>query len=660
MATVVAAAAALTGAAAAGSAIALQQTPVFRGGVDLVTVDVVVLDKAGAPVTDLTAGDFIVEAGGAQRRIVTADYVTARGATLALSPTAAAAPAASSNTRQPVSRTLIFVVDLENILSGEGRLAMQGIGDYLARLGRGDRVGLVALPTGDPRIEPTTDRAVIREAVTRLAGVSMRLRDRQMTFGEAAGIAGGDRRSLVAYWYRVVDQGREPGMGKSCGPPEGPFERPLSVPQVCILAAQRTLESVRYHTRRTLDVVRSLATAMAPLPGPKGIVLVSGGVLTDGETMAQLREFSTSAERARVSLYSMLIEAPAVEASAGTGTTTETKLFDNQVGLAGLSDIALSARGVAQRIHGEATTALERIDRELSGYYLLSFERSPGDRAGARVGITVRTSRKDVSVVARKEFTATAAAAATPGAPPGDPKAAIGELLQTPGTASAVPLDVDIYALPVSEAGADARAVIAVEIGRDPGAVSAFGFQVADAAGKVLADGFESPVKAQSKTQGRSLLLPAVPLTSGTFIARFAVIDSAGQHGSVQHAFEVPSWTAGPIRVSDLFLGDVAGGSFRPGATIPPDAQVLAARLIVRDAAAAFDGVRVRLLTTRAADDMPIENIDVSFAQTPDPLRRFADVVVRLARYTPGQYVVTGIVTVKGTEIARRSRVFRR
>ena len=638
----------------------LQQAPVFRGGVDLVGVDVVVLDKSGTPVTDLTAADFIVEAGGARRRIVSADYVSAGGGTPAMSPTAAAAPTASSNTRQPISRTLIFVVDLENILSGEGRLAMQNVADFVGRLGAGDRVGLVALPTGDPRIEPTTDRAALREAVTRLAGISLRLRDRQMTFGEAAGIAGGDRRSLAAYWYRIVDQGREPAMGKNCGPPEGPFERPLTVPQVCILAAQRTLESVRYHTRRTLDVARSLATAMAPLPGPKGIVLVSGGLLTDGETMAQLREFSTAAERARVSLYSLLIEAPAVEASAGTGNTTETKIFDNQVGLAGLADLALSARGVAQRIHGDATPALERIDRELSGYYLISFERAPGDRDGARVGITVKTTRPDVAIVARKEFTATAAAAPAPGAAPADMKAAIGALLQTPDPAAAVPIDVDVYALPASETGAEARAIIAVEVGRRPDSLSGFGFQVADPSGKVLADGFESPVKAQSKSEARSLLLPAVALSSGKYIARFAAIDAAGQRGSVQHAFEVPAWNTGAIRVSDLFLGDVAGGGFRPGASVGSDAAVLGVRLIVRDAGAAFDGVRVRLQVARAVDDVPIENIDVPFVQTPDPLRRFADVAVRLARYAPGRYVVTGIVTVKGTEIARRSRSFTR
>src|SRR5262245_13704229 len=76
-----------------------QQTPVFRSGVDLVTVDVLVLDKSGKPITDLKAGDFTITAGGKARRVVAADYVPA-GAPPGAVPVPAMdrlVPAASSN-----------------------------------------------------------------------------------------------------------------------------------------------------------------------------------------------------------------------------------------------------------------------------------------------------------------------------------------------------------------------------------------------------------------------------------------------------------------------------------------------------------------------------------------------------------------------------------
>src|SRR5215831_19459236 len=52
------------------------ETPVFKTGVDVVTVEVGVADKSGHPVRDLTAGDFIVKVDGKPRRIVSARHIS--------------------------------------------------------------------------------------------------------------------------------------------------------------------------------------------------------------------------------------------------------------------------------------------------------------------------------------------------------------------------------------------------------------------------------------------------------------------------------------------------------------------------------------------------------------------------------------------------------
>jgi VWFA-related protein len=54
---------------AAAVAIAQQQQPTFRAGVNLVRVDVIVTDKQGAPVTDLKASDFDVFEDGRPQKI---------------------------------------------------------------------------------------------------------------------------------------------------------------------------------------------------------------------------------------------------------------------------------------------------------------------------------------------------------------------------------------------------------------------------------------------------------------------------------------------------------------------------------------------------------------------------------------------------------------
>src|SRR4029453_18484877 len=46
-----------------------QPAPLFRGGVDLVLVDVVVRDKTGAPVKKLTAADFDLLEDGVRQQI---------------------------------------------------------------------------------------------------------------------------------------------------------------------------------------------------------------------------------------------------------------------------------------------------------------------------------------------------------------------------------------------------------------------------------------------------------------------------------------------------------------------------------------------------------------------------------------------------------------
>ncbi|MDH4064967.1 MAG: hypothetical protein OEW19_11250, partial [Acidobacteriota bacterium] len=49
--------------------------PVFRTGVELLTIDVTALDDRGRQVTDLSPADFAVEVDGDPRQVVSADYV---------------------------------------------------------------------------------------------------------------------------------------------------------------------------------------------------------------------------------------------------------------------------------------------------------------------------------------------------------------------------------------------------------------------------------------------------------------------------------------------------------------------------------------------------------------------------------------------------------
>src|SRR5262245_42369217 len=74
--------------ALSGRTPAQQMPPRFQTAVDLTTVDAVVIDDRGQPVTDLQPTDFVVRVDNAPRRVVTAEWVP-----LAASSTAPAAKA---------------------------------------------------------------------------------------------------------------------------------------------------------------------------------------------------------------------------------------------------------------------------------------------------------------------------------------------------------------------------------------------------------------------------------------------------------------------------------------------------------------------------------------------------------------------------------------
>ncbi len=426
------------------------------------------------------------------------------------------------------------------------------------------------------------------------------------------------------------------------------------MPQNCVQEAELAIDRGRVHTRRVLTRLGAIADAMTNLPEPKAIILVSGGFISDIGVRGDMADLAAVTERSRVTVHSLLLEA---ESSAGGGTTTDTRRLDSNSGMGGLSDVAAAARGSAQRVITSATNALARIDREMSGYYVLWMERDPTDLPGERIDLEVRTSRPGVTLMSRRGLTPPRPNRFASSAPTSDLKASIAELLKSAAAVPDVPLDVDVFALPVSEKGNEARAVFAIEAGREATGLAAFGFLVADAGGKLVSDGYEAPPPFADKGVGRSLIVVQDTLTPGKYIARFGIVDAKGQRGSLQHAFTVPAWNSGAIRVSDVVLGEGSGNTFSPAARVSSSGP-MTLRMVVRDQSSKFDDVRVKATIVRASDDTTVESRDVPLQATPDPLRRFADADLFAGKYPAGEYVVTMVATSQGSEIDRRQRAF--
>jgi VWFA-related protein len=627
------------------SALELSQTqerPVFRAGVEIVVTDVVVLTKDGNPVRDLDVADFLITAGGKPRAVKSATFIEGRptSATTRAPLRSTGVPGPTVNSREAGGRTIVFVVDVENIRAGEGRRGTQAIGEYLDRLNPNDYVGFVALPYGIPRVDLTTNRALIREAASRVTGSSNVDRTGEMSVGEATYIARRDVKVLADYLKR---------------------DEVTLTPEVIAgqqQVAERALDRHRARTRILLDSLRAIAEAMAEVDGPKAIVLVSEGLFADRGSIDDLKAFADATERSRVTMYALQLDAPVIEAAYGNVTSSR-RVLDRDVGFDGLASAAVLTRGAAFR--GDPGTALGQIAAESSGYYLLAFERNPTDRTGSRIPISVEVRRGGVIVRGRSEFTPDSAESVrSPAAPVRDPRHVIGQLLRWPLTVDEIPIAVDTYAVPVSESPTDVLTIIAARV--EPGGrpIAAVGWEVADSAGKPRSDAYEpKPTTTPLSAEGALYLAP-LRLASGRYRLKLGAIATDGRRGSVEHTFDVRPWPPGAIRMGDLLIAEGTGVPFYPSPRPGLHADTISVRADLYAAtAAAFDSARARLQVRAAESAAIILDAPLSWEGTGNPLKRTVESGIRIDRLPTGAYVIS-IIMETPTGILQRERLLQK
>ena len=190
-------------AGAPGGAASSGQAPVFRSGVELLTVDVTVVDKAGSPIRSLGPERFSVTVDGKPRRIVSADLLDYSAAppagTDAASPIA---PVATYSTNEKAfaaaapGRLVFIAIDQGSFRPAGARSAIDAARRFLGRLQPQDRVGLMTFPPPGPSLAPGTDRGAVSTALGKIVGTAVALRSspsaRWVTLAESLDIEARD------------------------------------------------------------------------------------------------------------------------------------------------------------------------------------------------------------------------------------------------------------------------------------------------------------------------------------------------------------------------------------------------------------------------------------------------------------------------------------
>lgn len=394
--------------------------PIFRTSSTLATIDAVVTDDEGRPVTDLTRDDFDVKVSGKRQELQQAVFVRADSP---LAPPALPATPVTNTTSSPgpttpgpsasailrasatgtgrINRTMAFVVD-DLSLSFESTFAVRrALNKYIeSEVEPGDLVAIVRTASGVGALQQfTTDKRLLRLAVDRV----------QWDFRSRNGVA-----SFAPVTPTFVGPGGPVG----------------SVSKIDKLRQEMTGTG-------SLGAIRFVAEGIQYLPGRKSIVLLSEGFaemfkerMEGGRLWNALTNMLDSANRAGVVLYT--IDARGLQT---TGLTAEDSPLIRDWGVGGgsadsdrhaelirekqkdrnnelinsqesLQFIADQTGGLAIMNTNDLGKAIDRVLADQHGYYLLGYTVPPDTplKGWNQGGVHITVKRPGSHVRSRQGF----------------------------------------------------------------------------------------------------------------------------------------------------------------------------------------------------------------------------------------------------------------
>lgn len=346
---------ALAGMLVASERLGSQQPPPrFRGGVELVQLDVAVLDRNRRPVPNLTAADFTILEDGKPRPIVAFKELTAPDPDGSLVPwMREVAPDVRTNSAEGL-RLFLLVLDDVSAAGGTDELAVVDTVKQIARAFI-DRLGPLdqacVLFTGDNRrsLDFTSDRQALLDSVEKFHGTG------------------------VPPYLRMLY-------------PAGVVEK-----------AADSMVAASHRRKAMIYIGNGLRVAVDPSQQFARIGPTGGMDGAQQQSVSQALLAVERAQRANVSIYT--INPRGLEVY-GDGASRDAINSAND----GLTAVANMTGGFAVTNTNSFSAQVAQIFRETGTYYLLGFQSAYSDTKFHRVKVEVR--RPDVSVRARSAFQA--------------------------------------------------------------------------------------------------------------------------------------------------------------------------------------------------------------------------------------------------------------
>lgn len=370
-----------------------QPRPTFRSGVDLVMVNVVVRDKNGQVVRNLTRDDFTVLEDGRPQTISTFSFeqldltpveapapaIPTILGSVGRAPAAPAAPVAPAPAPAPDvhgRRLIVLHFDLTSMQPEELQRSFDAAREYVERrLTPADMVAITSLSTSlQVQQDFTADKEALLSAINRMSGVE------GMGFEEAAALDP----------TATVDTG---------------------------FVADDTEFNV-FNTDRRLEALKVIADALKGIEQKKSLIYFSSGMTQTGlDNRVAIRSVTDRAVRANMSIYTADMRGLQAVVPGGSASEASTR------GQAAFSGRAVSSRFDQMAASQDALTTLaedtggraffdqnefgqvfERVLADTSAYYIIGYTSTNPTKDGRFRRVRIQVRRPEVKLEYRAGY----------------------------------------------------------------------------------------------------------------------------------------------------------------------------------------------------------------------------------------------------------------
>jgi VWFA-related protein len=640
-----------------------QQTPVFKSGVTLVTVDVTVLDKDGKPVPGLAADDFQIKLNGKLQPVRALSYVqvaeTAASLTVRdIEPDVTGRKVVTNSAPAGEQKVFVIAIDDLSFAADGGKRTLAGARGFVAGQPADVYIGLTTT-SGTPVVNPTHDHAAVIAALKKVTGGFVDPRRPMVAGGPTVGIAEA---------IEIVDYNDSSTLGnvlnRECGGDAALLNKAnQTAASQCAnntqSQARLIASTVRGVTSRQIAALTAAINAMKGASGLKQLVVLSEGIGSTRDIAQILDPIGRAAAAAGVEMSVVMEDVDETDLSDTGHSASETGAVQTDTGMSNrirddkrmfrssMQTLADISGGTFEYVIGQADKAFERVAVAGSAVYRIGVE-APSDATAAKpIFVTASVRRPGLAVHANRQ-------AVLPG-PAAQPTAA-------EQVTAAIKEGQPLFIVPIRLAVARRRAAsnqIELGIGMEvPASVKGpltMTFGVVDQKGE-LRQG-SRPLAAPAAGADYRLTFP-MPVAPGKYSLRFAVTDATGSVGSIDTAIDATLAAMSTLNASDVLTWwtDTAGkAQFLALDEVPSGVANLGAgiELYPQPGTNFPEDVKVKMSLVPAGKTEPLIQKDVTPLLGDNMLR--AEAMLPLANVPAGSYVLKATVTVAGKPIGEAS-----